>query len=87
MVNMKTSMVHTNLKYLEVFQKDKRCGSVTIFIIKLHMNPGGGALTLESGKGMCCSHDLHLLFQASGCSLAYQFTLNAPLICPPFSIL
>ena len=48
--------------------------------------PGWGALTLESGTGMCHCHDP--LFQASRHSLAYQFTINAPLMCPPpFSIL
>ena len=30
---------------------------------------------------MCCGHDP--FFQASWCSLAYQFTINASLMCPP----
>ena len=49
---------------------------------------GGGTLTLERGMGMCRGHDPLFLnfFQASRHSLAYQFTINAPLMCPPFSI-
>ena len=46
--------------------------------------PGGGALTLERGMGMCRGHDP--LFQTSRRSLAHQFTVNAPLLCPLFSI-
>ena len=38
------------------------------------------ALKLESGTGMCRSHVP--FFQASRRSLAYQFTINAPLMCP-----
>ena len=45
----------------------------------------GGALTLESGTGMCLGHDP--FFRASRHSLAYQFTLNAPLKCPHFQFL
>ena len=45
---------------------------------------GGGALTLERGMGMCRGHDP--FFQTSHRSLAYQFTVNAPLLCPLFSI-
>ena len=44
----------------------------------------GRALTLERGMGVCRGHDP--LFQASRRSLAYQFTVNAPLLCPLFSI-
>ena len=49
----------------------------------------GEALTLERGIGMCRGHDP--LFQASRRprgrrSLAYQFTVNAPLLCLLFSI-
>ena len=40
-----------------------------------------GALTLESATGVCRGHDP--FFQASRRSLAYQFTINAPLMCPP----
>ena len=43
---------------------------------------GGGALSLESGTGMCHGHDP--LFQASRRSLAYQFTVN--MYEPPCSI-
>ena len=43
-----------------------------------------GALTLERGMGMCSGHDP--FFQASRRSPAYQFTVNAPLLWPPFSI-
>ena len=45
---------------------------------------GGGALTLERGMGMCCGHDS--LFSGQSPFLAHQFTLNAPLLCPLFSI-
>ena len=41
-----------------------------------------GALTLKKSTGMCCSHDP--FFQASRCSLAYQFTINGQLMCPSF---
>ena len=53
----------------------------------------------ESHTGMCRSHDsrhpfirpvgaavMTPFFQASQCSLAYQFPINALLMCPPFSI-
>ena len=39
---------------------------------------GGGALTKKGGMGMCRGHD-PLFFQVSRHSLAYQFTINAPL--------
>ena len=42
---------------------------------------GGGALALESGTG--CAAVMTPFFQASWRSLAYQFTGNAPLMCPP----
>ena len=43
-------------------------------------------LPLEGGMGICCGHDP--FFQASRGSIAYHFTINVPLICPPppFSI-
>ena len=44
---------------------------------------GGGTLTLERGMGMCRGHD-HLF--SGRRSLAYQFTVNAPLLWPLFSI-
>ena len=45
-----------------------------------------GVLALESGTGMCRSHDP--FFQASRRSLTYQFIINAPFMCPhPFPIL
>ena len=49
----------------------------------LHL--GGGALTLESGQVMYHGHDP--IFQASWHSLAYQLTINVPLMCPHFQFL
>ena len=46
---------------------------------------GRGALAWEGGTGMCCGHDP--LFQASRCFIAYQFTINLPLMCPPCQFL
>ena len=46
---------------------------------------GGGALTCKRYTGMCRGHDP--LFQASRRSVAYQFTINAPLTCPHFQFL
>ena len=45
-----------------------------------------GALTLESGTGMCHCHGL-FFFQAGRRSLAYKFTINAPLMCPHLQFL
>ena len=45
------------------------------------MSGEGGALTLKGGMGMCRCHDPFL--QAIQHSLAYQFTINALLMCPP----
>ena len=42
-----------------------------------------GALSMEGGTGMCRSHD-PLFFRASRRTLAYQFPINALLMCPPF---
>ena len=46
----------------------------------------GGALPLEGGMGMCRGHD-PLFFRASRRSLASQFTINAPFMCPHFQFL
>ena len=47
-------------------------------------NPGGGGGTdLKGGWG--CAAVMTPFFQASRRSLAYQFTIIAPLLCPPFS--
>ena len=47
---------------------------------------GGWGLSLEGGTGMCCSHDSLFFLKASWRSLAYQLTINAPLMCPRCSI-
>ena len=52
--------------------------------LKLYLSGWGGALSFEGGTGMYRRHDPH--FQANQHSLAYQFTINAPLMWPPFSI-
>ena len=44
-----------------------------------------GGTHIGKWYGMCRGHDP--LFYASRHSLAYQFTINAPLICPPFQFL
>ena len=44
-----------------------------------------GALTLESGRGICCAAVMTPLFQTSQCSLAFRFTIDVPLMCLPFS--
>ena len=46
-------------------------------------NPGGGGTDLKGGWG--CAAVMTPFFQASRRSLAYQFTIIAPLLCPPFS--
>ena len=54
------------------------------FSVQTHNCVPRRALTLESGMGMCRCHDP--FFEVSRHSLAYQFILNAPLMCPPLSI-
>ena len=48
-------------------------------------HPGGGALTYWKGVWGCAAV-MTPFFQASRRSLAYQFTVNAPLLWPPFPI-
>ena len=48
------------------------------------MSPGGGGHWPRKGVWGCAAV-MTPFFQASRRSLAYQFTIIAPLICPPFS--
>ena len=45
---------------------------------------GGGGHWPRKGVWVCAAVTTPF-FQASRCSLAYQFTINVPLMCPPFS--
>ena len=50
----------------------------------MHMNPGGGGHWPRKGVWGCATV-MTPFFQASRRSLAYQFTIIAPLLCPLFS--
>ena len=59
----------------------------SLFDLKLAVTmPGEGGTQIGKGYGDVLRSWPPFL-QASRCSLAYQFTVNAPLLWPPFSIL
>ena len=67
------------------FTENRFCPSFTNHGRVASLLPGEGGLPLEGGTE--CAVVMTQFFQASRCSLAYQFTINASLMCPHFQFL
>ena len=77
------------LKWVKWFTRGFQCGFMFLKVILIIRNintlrnPGGGHWPRKGVWG--CAAVMTPFFQASRRSLAYQFTIIAPLLCPPFS--
>ena len=66
-------------------ESQKSCTRCSLIQVSLWRYFQGGT-TIGMWYGMCCGHD-PLFFQVSRRSLAYQITINAPLMYPHFQFL